>query len=154
VKGEAGAGKEPVARAIHDYSPRASVSVCAVRVDASTEVADLRDALAGARAGGTLLMDGVGELSPTAQGYFAAWVGEAPPVRVIAQVRLAHGSTEVPLLPELYYQLAVIEIAVPPLRERRSDVPLLVSRALSGTRARAISEEAMAALVRYDWPGN
>jgi DNA-binding NtrC family response regulator len=154
VKGEAGVGKELVARAIHEYSPRAEAPLSAVRFDASTELSELRCALADTRAGGTLLVDGAGELSPAGQGCFGAWLAETPPVRVIALVRLAHGSSEVPLLPELYYQLAVIEIAVPPLRERRSDVPLLVSRAIVGTRARAISEEAMAALLRHDWPGN
>jgi DNA-binding NtrC family response regulator len=154
VKGEAGAGKQLVARAIHGYSSCASAPLCAVRVDASTDLPELREALAGARAGGTLLVNGAGDLSPAAQGHLGAWLAEAPPVRTIALVRVARGSSEVPLLPELYCQLAVIEIAVPPLRERRSDVPLLVSRALSGTRARAISEEAMAALVRHDWPGN
>jgi DNA-binding NtrC family response regulator len=171
VKGEAGAGKELVARAIHDYSPRAAVPLATLRGDPAMDPADLRAALAAAHAGGTLLVDAAGELSPAAQGGLAAWLAESPlvddggspgkpgsapkpPVRVIALVRLAHGSAEVPLLPELYYQLAVIEIAVPPLRERRSDVPLLVSRALVGTRARALTEDAMAALVRHDWPGN
>jgi DNA-binding NtrC family response regulator len=154
VKGEAGAGKRLVARAIHDYSPRADAPLRAVRVDGSMGPAELRGALAEAGDGGTLLVDGAGELSPAAQTHLGAWLAEAPPARVVALVRLAVGSLEVPLLPELYYQLAVLEIAVPPLRERRSDVPLLVSRALSSTRARAISEEAMAALVRHDWPGN
>jgi DNA-binding NtrC family response regulator len=55
---------------------------------------------------------------------------------------------------ELYYRLAVIEIEVPPLRARRSDIPLLVAHALAGTQARAVSEEAMAQLVAYRWPGN
>jgi DNA-binding NtrC family response regulator len=55
---------------------------------------------------------------------------------------------------DLYYRLAVIEIEVPPLRARRSDVPLLVAHALKSTKARAVSEEAMARLVAYDWPGN
>ena len=154
VKGEAGAGKRLVARAIHDYSPRADAPLRAVRVDGSMGPAELRGALAEAGDGGTLLVDGAGELSPAAQTHLGAWLAEAPPARVVALVRLAVGSLEVPLLPELYYQLAVLEIAVPPLRERQSDVPLLVSRALSSTRARAISEEAMAALVRHDWPGN
>jgi DNA-binding NtrC family response regulator len=154
VKGEAGAGKELVARGIHEFSARGSLPLSTVRLHASTEVTELSGSLAAARAGGTLILDGVGELSEAAQGYLGSWLSEAPPVRVLAQVRLAHGVTEVPLLPELYYQLAVIEIAVPPLRERRSDVPLLVSRAIVDTRARAITEEAMAALVRHDWPGN
>jgi two-component system response regulator AtoC len=55
---------------------------------------------------------------------------------------------------DLYYRLAVIEIEVPPLRARRSDIPLLVAHALEGTPARAVSEEAMAHLLAYDWPGN
>src|SRR5204862_1448094 len=55
---------------------------------------------------------------------------------------------------DLYYRLAVIEIAVPPLRARRSDIPLLVAHALAGTPARAVSEEAMALLAAYRWPGN
>jgi DNA-binding NtrC family response regulator len=55
---------------------------------------------------------------------------------------------------DLYYRLAVIEIHVPPLRARRSDIPLLVAHALRATPARAVSEEAMAHLLAYDWPGN
>lgn len=55
---------------------------------------------------------------------------------------------------DLYYRLAVIEISVPPLRARRSDIPLLVAHALEGTPARAVSEEAMGCLMNYRWPGN
>ncbi len=55
---------------------------------------------------------------------------------------------------DLYYRLAVIEIEVPPLRARKSDIPLLVAHAIEGTPARAVSEEAMQALLTYGWPGN
>jgi len=55
---------------------------------------------------------------------------------------------------ELYYRLAVVEVELPPLRARRSDIPLLVTHALTRTKARAVSEEAMASLVAYGWPGN
>jgi len=55
---------------------------------------------------------------------------------------------------DLYYRLSVIEIDVPPLRARRSDIPLLAAHALQVTPARAISEEAMARLLAYRWPGN
>jgi DNA-binding NtrC family response regulator len=50
----------------------------------------------------------------------------------------------------------VIEIEVPPLAARRSDIPLLVAHVLSAApgRARAVSEEAMALLLAYRWPGN
>jgi DNA-binding NtrC family response regulator len=61
---------------------------------------------------------------------------------------------------DLYYRLNVIPIEVPPLRQRRDDIPLLVQHFLDvmhqerGTRVDSISEEAMALLCRYDWPGN
>jgi len=64
------------------------------------------------------------------------------------------GTPNAALREDLYYRLAVIEIEVPPLRARRSDIPQLVAHALQETQARAVSEEAMARLSAYDWPGN
>jgi two-component system response regulator AtoC len=55
---------------------------------------------------------------------------------------------------DLYYRLAVFEIEVPPLRARRSDIPMLVAHALDGSPARAVSEDAMAHLQGHEWPGN
>jgi len=61
---------------------------------------------------------------------------------------------------DLYYRLAVVTLTVPPLRERREDVPLLVRhyieyfRALVGRPVTGVSANAMAALAAYDWPGN
>jgi DNA-binding NtrC family response regulator len=60
---------------------------------------------------------------------------------------------------DLFYRLQVIPVTIPPLRERRSDIPLLIEhflRKLNGTRPYpiSISEEAMVLLWEYDWPGN
>jgi len=58
---------------------------------------------------------------------------------------------------DLYYRLNVIPIALPPLRERRTDIPLLVEHFLpkyAGTRKRTVSDEALKILMAYDWPGN
>ncbi len=61
---------------------------------------------------------------------------------------------------DLYYRLNVIPLHVPPLRERRSDVPLLVEKFLedfareNGVGARTVTDEAMDVLKGYDWPGN
>lgn len=61
---------------------------------------------------------------------------------------------------DLYYRLTVVQIEVPPLRERKSDIPLLVDKFLFKygveykDRIVKISEEALSALERYDWPGN
>jgi DNA-binding NtrC family response regulator len=58
---------------------------------------------------------------------------------------------------DLFFRLNVVQIKLPPLRERKSDIPLLVMSFLekfSGTQCRTISEEAMRRLLAYDWPGN
>ena len=70
------------------------------------------------------------------------------------QARCSPGEPGAALREDLYYRLAVVEIEVPPLRARRSDIPLLVAHALRSTPARAVSEEAMELLLAYDWPGN
>jgi DNA-binding NtrC family response regulator len=58
---------------------------------------------------------------------------------------------------DLYYRLNVIPIVLPPLRERRPDIPLLVEHFMkkySGERPRSVSPKALNLLVEYDWPGN
>jgi len=58
---------------------------------------------------------------------------------------------------DLYYRLNVIPIVLPPLRERRTDIPLLVDhfvRKYAGGRPRSVNPKALNVLVEYDWPGN
>jgi transcriptional regulator with GAF, ATPase, and Fis domain len=68
--------------------------------------------------------------------------------------------TEQSFRPDLYYRLNVFPIHIPPLRERRDDIPLLVRHAVLryarklGKRITAISKDAIDALTAYDWPGN
>jgi DNA-binding NtrC family response regulator len=117
---------------------------------------------------GTLFLDEIGDLEPVLQtkllrvlsdGTFER-VGASDPLPTRARVVSATNKPVKPgepggvLREDLYYRLAVIEIHVPPLRARRSDVPLLVAHALRASPARAVSEEAMAVLLAYDWPGN
>ena len=121
--------------------------------------------LAGA---GTLLLDEIGDLDASLQtkllrvlqeGAFERVGGEQPlqsRARVIAATNksVRPGEASAALRDDLYYRLAVIEIHVPPLRDRRSDIPLLVAHALAGERVRAVTERAMRELMAYDWPGN
>jgi len=121
--------------------------------------------LAGA---GTLLLDEVADLDPILQtkllrvlqeGTFER-VGGNEVIRSRARIVAATNKTVRPgqagaaLRDDLYYRLAVIEIHMPPLRDRRSDIPLLVAHALQGGPARAVTEQAMRDLMTYDWPGN
>jgi transcriptional regulator with PAS, ATPase and Fis domain len=125
-------------------------------------------------AGGTLFLDEVGEMPPSLQvkllralqEHEVTPVGASLPVRFDARILAATNKTledEVAagrFREDLYYRLNVIEIPLPPLRERREDIPLLVKH-FTGRAGRnqddslkEISPEAMSALVEYDWPGN
>ena len=124
--------------------------------------------------GGTLLLDEVGEMPASLQvkllralqEHEVTPVGSSVPERFDARIIAATNKnleTEVKegrFREDLFYRLNVIEISLPPLRERRSDIPLLVKHFAAKT-ARSLSsadknvtDEAMAALVNHDWPGN
>jgi DNA-binding NtrC family response regulator len=119
-------------------------------------------------AGGTLFLDEIGDLDPLLQtkllrvlqdGRFErVGGGEATAcrARVVTATNkpVRPGEAGASLREDLYYRLAVFEIEVPPLRARRSDIPLLVAHALAGSPARAVSEDAMVHLGAYEWPGN
>jgi two-component system, NtrC family, response regulator AtoC len=121
--------------------------------------------LAGA---GTLLLDEIGDLDPTLQtkllrvlqdGKFERVGGHETldfRARVVAATHkpVHPGEPGSQLREDLYYRLAVIEISVPPLRARRSDIPQLVAHALRAMPERAVSEAAMERLSAYHWPGN
>jgi transcriptional regulator with PAS, ATPase and Fis domain len=121
-------------------------------------------------AGGTLFLDEIGDLPAAAQVKLLRFledriierVGGTEPIHV--DVRLI-AATHVDLnerlragtfREDLYYRLNVVNIALPPLRERLEDVPLLVAHFLeaSGAGAAALSEEALGVLRRHSWPGN
>lgn len=125
--------------------------------------------------GGTIFMDEVGEMSLRMQALMLRFLetGEIqrvgsdrklPPldVRVITAThrKLLDHVAQKTFREDLYYRLNVIHIAVPPLRERREDVPLLVDHFMRTfaethrTQQPEITREAMAALQAYAWPGN
>jgi len=117
---------------------------------------------------GTLFLDEIGDLDAALQTKLLRMLSDGSYERVggneklVSRARIV-SATNKPVRPDephaalredLYYRLGVIEIDVPPLRARRSDIPLLIAHALGGTPARAVSEEAMACLLSYGWPGN
>jgi DNA-binding NtrC family response regulator len=185
VHGETGTGKELIAAAIHQRSPRRTGAF--VRLNCASLAESLleselfgheKGAFTGAGArrqgrfeqadGGTLFLDEVSEISLTLQVKLLRFLQEKEfervggnetvrvDVRIVASTNrdLAELVREGRFREDLFYRLNVVQLDVPPLRARRSDIPQLVSHALRGTPARAVSEEAMAGLLAYHWPGN
>jgi two-component system response regulator PilR (NtrC family) len=124
--------------------------------------------------GGTLFLDEIGNMSPTMQVklYRVLQEGKVRPigsneeadvdVRVITATNrdLEKAIAEGQFREDLFYRLSVIPIHLPPLRERREDIPLLARHFLErfgkamGKPIRGVSAEAMRKLETYDWPGN
>jgi DNA-binding NtrC family response regulator len=123
--------------------------------------------------GGTIFLDEIGETSPALQVKLLRTieesevrpVGAARPVRIDVRVvaatnaELERAVAEGRFRQDLYYRLSVVVIRVPPLRDRRADIPLLVETFLRRACARAgrdrqLSAAALEALVSHTWPGN
>jgi len=125
-------------------------------------------------AGGTLFLDEIGEIDGNVQvkllraldpGVFERVGGNQTiktDIRLIAATNrdLARLVSEKKFREDLYYRLNVVQIRVPPLKERKEDIPLLANAFLKeisqrdNKTFRPLSPEAMEALLRYDWPGN
>ena len=125
-------------------------------------------------AGGTLFLDEIGDM-PTAlqvkllralQEHEVTPIGLGKPVKFDARIVAATNKdleTEVKegrFREDLFYRLNVIELSIPPLRDRREDIPLLVkhfvakSAGTQKTGEKPVGRDALSALVNYDWPGN
>jgi transcriptional regulator with GAF, ATPase, and Fis domain len=191
IEGETGVGKELVAQAIHNLSPRRNrnfVKLNCAAIPSGLLESELfgheRGAFTGAisrKAGrfeladkGTLFLDEVGDIPLELQTKLLRVLQEQEferlgsnqtlqvNVRLIAATNcdLIRKVAEKQFRSDLYYRLNIFPICVPPLRQRREDIPRLV-RAFVDQCARRMNKridlipaEVMAALIRYDWPGN
>jgi transcriptional regulator with GAF, ATPase, and Fis domain len=192
ILGESGTGKELIARAIHQYSPRASRNFVPVNCGALTEslleselVGHVTGSFTGAQAdrrglweeadGGTLFLDEIGEIGLAMQVKLLRAlqegeirrVGSSRPLRVDTRVIAATNrdlESDVKggkFREDLFYRLSVVTLRVPPLRERRGDIPLLAGRFLEKASANAgrpgrlaLSDTALGILTAYEWKGN
>jgi formate hydrogenlyase transcriptional activator len=191
ILGETGTGKEVIARAVHNLSPRKErtfVKVNCAAIPSGLLEAELfgyeRGAFTGAinqKLGrfeladrGTLFLDEIGDIPLELQPKLLRVLQEQEferlgsnrtqtvDVRVVAATNrdLARLVADREFRSDLFYRLNVFPIQIPPLRERREDVPLLVryfvqnfSRRLNKT-VQYVPADAMDALVNYSWPGN
>jgi transcriptional regulator with GAF, ATPase, and Fis domain len=192
ILGETGTGKEMIANAIHFSSPRKDGPFIKVNCGALPEnlidselFGHERGAFTGAVAesrgrferaeGGTIFLDEIGELPPTAQvrllrvlqNHEVERVGGKRPIpvniRVIAATHrnLQNMITEGSFREDLWYRLSGFPIIVPPVRQRKEDIPALArhfvtfrSRDMGMGMPPAIAPGALMRLMEYDWPGN
>jgi len=191
ITGETGTGKEVIARAIHELSPRRNRNV--VKVNCAAMPAGLleselfgheRGAFTGAinsRVGrfaladrGTLFLDEIGDMPLELQPKLLRVLQEREfeavgstrttrvDVRIVAATNqdLKQMARDREFREDLYYRLNVFPIYLPPLRERKADIPELVEHFVQqfadsmGKTIETIPEEIMRVLVRHYWPGN
>jgi DNA-binding NtrC family response regulator len=191
ITGESGVGKELVADAIHELSPRKEmplVKVHCAALSASLLESELfgheKGAFTGAiskrkgrfelASGGTLFLDEIGEIDQNIQikllrvlqeKKFERVGGEQTievDVRIVAatnkdlKAEIEKGNFR----EDLYFRLNVVNIQVPPLRERKDDIPLLTAAFIkelaseNGKTIDGINEKARSRLYAYEWPGN
>ncbi len=191
ISGESGTGKELAAKAIHFGSLRSDepfIDVNCAAIPEGLQESELfgheKGAFTGAlathpgkfeqAAGGTIFLDEVGEMSPSAQARLLRVLQERClqrvggtktinlDVRVISasnrdlEKMVADGGFR----QDLFYRLVVFPIELPPLRDRRDDIPLLTEHFIekygrdTGKRVNSIEPTAIAALKNHDWPGN
>ncbi len=191
VQGETGTGKELLARAIHEHSPRWQHPFIAVNYAALSEnlleselFGHERGAFTGALKqkpgrfelahGGTLFLDEVGDIPLATQVKLLRVLQEKTfervggtatlraDFRIIAATNkdLKKAVQEDAFREDLYYRLNVVPLVLPPLRERREDIPLLARSFIESfaqahnRKVAAMTPAAVEMLMRYSWPGN
>jgi two-component system response regulator HydG len=191
IQGETGTGKELVAKAIHNNSPRKNKPFVAMNCTALNE--NLLDdelfghepgAFTGAERlrkgrfeyanGGTLFLDEVGDMPLPLQAKLLRVlenkevfrIGSNEPIKVNVRLLSAtHRDLDAAVADgsfrqDLYFRLKVVTIRLPPLRERREDIPLLTAHfikefnALHGKHVKGVAEPVRRAMAAYGWPGN
>lgn len=187
ITGETGTGKTMLAKAIHYQSGRSALPFISINCAALPESlieAELfgyeKGAFTGAASarkgifemadGGTLFLDEIGEMPPHLQAKLLSVIDDKlvrkiggsstrfVDVRIIAATGIDLGSlVGKTFRKDLFYRLSVLQIHLPPLRERRDDIPALCSHLIStlcGQKEMVLPQEELAKLMAYDWPGN
>jgi len=192
ISGETGTGKEMVARAIHQTSPRHRGRFVAINVSAIPETlldAELfghaKGAFTGAVAirqgrleqadGGTLFLDEVGTMPMALQMKMLRVlqereferIGDSRTIKVDVRIVAATNADLAKMVKDgsfredLYYRLNVIQVHLPPLRDRVEDIPLLVNGFIAKFRGPdkdaapvSVRQDTMRRLMSYGWPGN
>jgi DNA-binding NtrC family response regulator len=186
IGGESGTGKELVAREIHRLSRRCNGPFIAINAAAFSEglieselFGHEKNAFTGAAQrhegcfeqanGGTLFLDEVGEMAPSAQAKLLRVLEDLRIRRlgglseIPVDVRVLAATSRVPresLREDVYFRLSLFQIVLPPLRERKEDIPVIAEvlvpalNAKHRTRITSIHSEVLDLFQKHYWPGN
>ena len=191
IDGPSGSGKELLARAIHNLSPRKKRPYVVVNCGtlptnlfeselfgykrgAFTDAKTNKPGLITTAEGGTIFLDEIGDLPPETQVKLLRLLQEREyhplgsvdthqaDVRVVAATNrdLSSLVSQGKLRDDLYFRLAVVRLSIPPLAERRQDIPLLIDHfiqrfnARRGKRVQGVNSDVMEVLMRHPLPGN
>lgn len=190
ILGESGTGKELIAKAVHNLSGRKGAFIpvhCAAlpstlleselfghEKGAFTGASEQRKGRFELADGGTIFLDEIGEIDQLVQVKLLRMLetktferlGGTGPIRTDSRIVAATNKNLVTLVKEgkfredLFFRLNVLSIELPPLRERKEDIPLLVKNFIdfyskeNTKKIEGISEDAMNVILNYDWPGN
>ena len=162
ITGESGTGKSLIARAVHDFSDRRSLPFVTVTA-ADLEGIDGPSAILARVRGGSILFDEISDLDAQAQARIVRMLDSlddnAPRIMATSQSDLTGLIENQSFREDLFYRLGGVTIAVPPLRERVEDIPLLADHFLlraerDGAPLRRLSPAAADIIRSYSWPGN
>ncbi|MGS4943862.1 response regulator [Meridianimarinicoccus sp. RP-17] len=162
ITGESGTGKSLIARAIHDFSDRRTMPFV-VASAADLAGMDGPASLVAKARGGSILFDEVGDFDPDSQARIVRMLDNfgdpAPRIMATSQNDLSERIEDGKFRQDLFYRLSGVVIAVPSLRERVDDIPLLADHFLAraerdGAPMRRFSSAALDMIRAYSWPGN
>jgi PAS domain S-box-containing protein len=191
IQGETGTGKELLARAIHEFSPRCKKPFIALncgalpdtlleselfgyKKGAFTDATRDKPGVFASAEGGTIFLDEIGDLSAAFQVRLlrvlqdqtyqplGATASVQANVRILAATNrdLTNLVKKGAFRQDLFYRINVVRLNLPPLRERKEDIPMLVKHfigrfnRLRGRSVTGISQEALSLLMFHDYPGN
>jgi two-component system nitrogen regulation response regulator GlnG len=162
ISGESGTGKSLIARAIHDFSDRRTLPFVVVSAGDLAPIDGPATALARVK-NGSLILDEIGDFDLEAQARIVrmldSLVESGPRVMATSQADLSDLMDRGAFRQDLYYRISGVTVAVPSLRERVDDIPLLAEHFLAradrdGIGGRRLGQTAMDLVRAYSWPGN
>jgi two-component system nitrogen regulation response regulator GlnG len=162
ITGESGTGKSLIAKAIHDFSDRRTMPFV-VASAADLAGMDGPASLVAKARGGSILFDEVGDFDADSQARIVRMLDNfgdpAPRIMATSQNDLSERIEDGKFRQDLFYRLSGVVIAVPSLRERVDDIPLLADHFLAraereGAPVRRFSAAALDMVRAYSWPGN